>query len=134
MRRLFIALIIVMFVGGHGFSSGIGMSSNNPIAGSHLNTSSDQVIVTMVNQAMADLDGGKCCLQRLESSALDTTGGFSGGSSSGFSGSSHCTAHCGIGVGQFVAKHPNASWNLGIVLEIANLAKSSNEHFRPPIA
>ena len=139
MRRIFIALIVVMFVGGHGLSSAVLSFSQNSTAAtlSHFNASADNSAALLADSIVAAVKNDECCAVVGEIQIDNTTGQPSDNVIGNFAesspGSSHCTAHCGIDVVIFVADVPGGNWNLELPMELAYIAKTTSDHFRPPI-
>ncbi len=132
MRRIFIALIVVMFVGGHGLSSAFASFSQGftNIAIVHSSASADDLTTPQSGIIAVLTAKSDCCVNTPDNQAVDIKSIPVEDSS----GSTHCTAHCGIDATWISADLQSGNWNLEMPLEIANIAKTDGEHFRPPIA
>jgi len=126
MLRFFVALIVVMFVGGHGLSDAVVSFSQGPAKVAGL-LSSAPVSATPVNAD--DCCTGYSEIQTADTQAIDTRAAPADNGSDG----SHCTAHCGIDAIWTTADLQSGNWNLELPLESSFIAKAGYEHFRPPI-
>jgi len=120
MRRFFIFLMVMVFIGGHSLSDAVahlpGKTGNTDI--SAISISVDKAFFRAIAVASADAatkDSGS------KDEPVDT------------SHSLHCTTYCGLITAQYVGVYPDKKSDLYVLYFLSNTSITISDHFRPPI-
>ncbi len=120
MRRFFIFLMAVMFVGSHGLSDWVHPSHENSGTGvaSITLTSTGKTSVRVITQAMVDKVVENCCSKGDTATSFDAF---------------HCSAYCGLMTAQLIGVYPDTNSDLYVKLFLSYTPVPTSDHFRPPI-
>jgi hypothetical protein len=121
MRKFFVFMMLMVFVGGHGLSDRTHASHR------FMESTVAQATLLSPHKILAKVSAlvGK----------TDHVGEthFSIDKSTSSFGSLHCSIYCGLMAAQFVSVYPDSKSDLNVQYLLLNSSITINEHFRPPI-